>query len=614
MENDLEKNSSSVIRNPQLLWTIICLMVTAVAVFWRFWDLTLKPLHHDEGVNGHFLITLFRDGIYKYDPSNYHGPTLYYITLAFTKVFGNELETFTVRASVGVFGVLMVVMVLFLRKYIGTVGSLCAALFVALSPGMVYISRYFIHEIFFVFCGLGIVLGVLYFIEGRKPGILAVVSMTFLLLVCFVPPIMNVGYLVDENSPTLLWIMRIGVLAIESFLVFLVMRMLLNWDEGRPIYLMLAAASTALFFATKETAFITLGTMIIALFSIWIWRKIYLGIFGEIKSNELEAVQLNWDRFRVRCQESDGKLLLLAVTVVFVYVSVLFFSSFFTYWGGVKGAFEAYAIWTKTGNNDHTQNGFWAYLKWMLKLEAPILILSAVGTLIAFAKARHILAMFAGLWAFGLFAAYTIIPYKTPWLALSFILPMSIVAGYGLNEIFNARDVALKVFAGILALFAIGVLGYKTYDLNFQKYDDDQMPYVYAHTTRGFHDLINKIEYYAQKSGKGKDATIEIVSPDYWPMPWYTRDYQHANFHGKIVTANTAEMIIAKKEDQDAEIANQYSSHYKKAGEYPLRPGVELILLVRRNIADPGTEDLYLEMDEPAIVDVTPTPAPTKRR
>jgi len=36
------------------------------------------PLHHDEGVNGNFLVRLVREGAYNYDPANYHGPTLYY--------------------------------------------------------------------------------------------------------------------------------------------------------------------------------------------------------------------------------------------------------------------------------------------------------------------------------------------------------------------------------------------------------------------------------------------------------------------------------------------------------------------------------------------------------
>ncbi len=80
------------------LWLLGCFAVTAVAAFLRFWRLELKPLHHDEGVNGFFLTTLFRDGIYKYDPSNYHGPDLYYFALAAAKMFG--LNTLSIRGSV----------------------------------------------------------------------------------------------------------------------------------------------------------------------------------------------------------------------------------------------------------------------------------------------------------------------------------------------------------------------------------------------------------------------------------------------------------------------------------------------------------------------------------
>ncbi len=62
-------------RTTDYLWLIGCFIVTLVAAFLRFWQLELKPLHHDEGVNRYFLKTLFSEGVYKYDPSNYHGPT-----------------------------------------------------------------------------------------------------------------------------------------------------------------------------------------------------------------------------------------------------------------------------------------------------------------------------------------------------------------------------------------------------------------------------------------------------------------------------------------------------------------------------------------------------------
>ncbi|MGI8555182.1 MAG: hypothetical protein ACR2LT_02345 [Pyrinomonadaceae bacterium] len=574
------------------LWLAGCFLITAVAVFLRFWDLTLKPLHHDEGVNGYFLRTLFNDGIYHYDPSNYHGPTLYFIALAFTKIFG--LETFAIRASVAVFGVFIVILTFFLRKYIGAIGSLSAALLLALAPGMVFISRYFIHEVFFVFCSLGIVLGVLFFIEGRKAGIFASAWMTILLLICFLPSVLNPASAIGGENATKVWIFRVGFFAVEAILVFFVMRLLLAWNEGRPIYLLLASAAAALLFATKETAFVTIGTLLLACLSVWLWRKILVGISGKTQELWRESVELNRTTFRQRLGSGNDLIILIAaVIIIFAYVFCLFFTSFFTYPEGIQRAFEAYSFWTKTGEGEHTQNGTWAYLKWLLKIESPILFLSATGTLIALLKAKNRFAVFTGFWAFGLFAAYTIIPYKTPWLALSFILPMCIVAGYGINELFVSKDIVQKILAVVLALFAAVVLSYQSYELNFVRYDDDKMPYVYAHTQREFLNLIKQIEYYAAKSGKGKNVTIEIVSPDYWSMPWYTKDYPHANYPGQIVPANTAEMIVAKKEEQDAQILREYAAHYKYAGTYPLRPGVELYLLVRRDLADANTREIY---------------------
>jgi hypothetical protein len=76
-------------------------------------------------------------------------------------------------------------------------------------------------------------------------------------------------------------------------------------------------------------------------------------------------------------------------------------------------------------------------------------------------------------------------------------------------------------------------------------------------------------------------------------MVWYLKDYSHANFHGHTVEADQAEMIIAKKDDQDDEVIRRYSAGYAYAGTYPLRPGVDLMLLVRKDLAEPDAEELY---------------------
>ena len=136
------------------LWAGAGLLVAAAVL--RLFDLTVKPLHHDEGVNGLFLVTLVRNGYYHYDPGNYHGPTLYYFAWVIAKVSrfllgGDGLSTFGIRLVTALFGIGIVWLLLALRRQLGHFGAVSAAALAAVSCGFVFFSRYFIHEILFVF-------------------------------------------------------------------------------------------------------------------------------------------------------------------------------------------------------------------------------------------------------------------------------------------------------------------------------------------------------------------------------------------------------------------------------------------------------------------------------
>src|SRR5467141_160059 len=135
-------------------WRIAGVSIFVVAAFLRIYHLNLVPLHHDEGVNGNFLVRLVRDGYYHYDPANYHGPTLYYFAAIFPWIirflFGPHaqstygLTTIAIRLVPALFGVATVGLVLTLRRHLGTIATLSAACLLAISPGAVYLSRYFI--------------------------------------------------------------------------------------------------------------------------------------------------------------------------------------------------------------------------------------------------------------------------------------------------------------------------------------------------------------------------------------------------------------------------------------------------------------------------------------
>ncbi|MDQ3013748.1 MAG: TIGR03663 family protein, partial [Acidobacteriota bacterium] len=149
---------------------IVCIAIFVIAVViaaWlRFDQIGLKPFHHDEGVNSYFLLNLAHSGNYKYDPTNYHGPTLYYFALVAVRIFGET--DFALRLSPALFGLLTVAMVWFLRRHLGKIGTLVAAFCLALSPCLVYYSRDFIHEMSFGCFSLGVVAGAWRYAESKK--------------------------------------------------------------------------------------------------------------------------------------------------------------------------------------------------------------------------------------------------------------------------------------------------------------------------------------------------------------------------------------------------------------------------------------------------------------
>jgi len=137
----MQKNNTN---KSQLL---IILLIFVIAFTSRLILLELRPLHHDESVNEYFLSNLINNNNYKYNPDNYHGPFLYYITLPFTFLKTTEL---TLRLPEVLFGSILC-MLPFLIKTLSKKAKIISSIFLMLSPSLFYYSRYAIHEIFFTF-------------------------------------------------------------------------------------------------------------------------------------------------------------------------------------------------------------------------------------------------------------------------------------------------------------------------------------------------------------------------------------------------------------------------------------------------------------------------------
>src|SRR4026209_1815234 len=86
----------------QIDWIPIAILV--FAAFLRLLLLGMKPPHFDEGINGWFVDQMTKNGFYRYDPTNYHGPLHFYIIFLSQTLFGRNfyaLRVPVVLASLG---------------------------------------------------------------------------------------------------------------------------------------------------------------------------------------------------------------------------------------------------------------------------------------------------------------------------------------------------------------------------------------------------------------------------------------------------------------------------------------------------------------------------------
>ncbi len=132
---------------------LLILAATIAAIALRLPRLEQRPMHTDEAVHAVKLGTLLEEGQYTYNPNEYHGPTLNYLTLIPARLSSaerlTEVSEFTLRMVPVFFGVLLVLLTFMLVDGLGW-AAVCAAVLIAVSPAMVFYSRYYIQEMLLV--------------------------------------------------------------------------------------------------------------------------------------------------------------------------------------------------------------------------------------------------------------------------------------------------------------------------------------------------------------------------------------------------------------------------------------------------------------------------------
>ncbi|MHC4692393.1 MAG: flippase activity-associated protein Agl23 [Planctomycetota bacterium] len=450
-----------------IIFVVLILAATICAVSLRLPQLNQRPMHGDEAVHAFKFGELLKDSFYDYDPYEYHGPTLNYLTLIpawfWRAQKSTDLSETTLRIVPVFFGVLLVLLILLIASGLGRTSAVFAAVLTAISPAMVYYSRYYIQE---------------------------------MLLVCFTFGVIACGYRYSRSKS-------------------------IKWAIPAGIFL-------GLMNATKETCIIAYGSMVLALLLTLLMSDRQSGsvlrILKTIKFHHLVA-------FLVAAAVVSALFFSSFLSnPTGILDSVRTYTTYFDRAGQNQLHNHPWYFYLKLLLfYKYGPGTFWSFCsEGLIVILAVVGFIVAMRNKPVTGVDFHLLR-FVAFYTLVMTVMYSVIPYKTPWCLLGFLHGMILLAGVGAVALINlAPNILVKVFIGIL-LTAGGVhLAWQGCLNSYKYHSDSRNPYVYAHPTTDVFTITERVEELAKVHPDGYGMQIQVICPggDYWPLPWYFRHFE----------------------------------------------------------------------------------------
>ncbi len=499
-----------------LTFGLLLALVAALAL--RCPHLAERPMHNDEAVNAIKLKALWEQGSYQYDPQEYHGPTLLYATLAWMKLVGPadfaHLDEAQLRLVTVIFGAALILLLPLVADGLGRRATVCAGVLTAVSPAMVFYSRYFIHEMLLVF---------------------------FTLLA------LAAGWRYTQNRK-------------------------LGWA-------LLTGAAIGLMQATKETFVLTLAAATAA----WILN----GLWNRKRNQSLSpSLPCNFKH-------------LAAALSAWITTVLILFTSFFTNAHGPVDAIRTYLPWLhRVGGASPHIHPWDFYLerltffhsgKGPVWTEGLILGLASIGVLAVFlrkqwAEGNPSFIRFLALYTILLTTIYSAISYKTPWCLLSFWNGMILLAGVGAMTLIDFRpQPAWKISVAGLLLAGVAQLACQAFQASVPYAADVRNPYVYAQTSADILNLVDRLDALAPTDAQKNKLVLKVMAPesDYWPLPWYLRQFSQVGFWSEVPPDPFAPVMIVSTKFQ-ANLDDKKT--HLMVGLYELRPQTFFECYVETNL------------------------------
>jgi uncharacterized protein (TIGR03663 family) len=559
------------------------LVLVAVALFMRVWELGDRSFHHDESLHAVYSWYIYDGQGYEHNPLM-HGPFQFHMNALLFFLLG-DTDTIA-RIGYALFGTALVAMPWFLRTWMGRTGAMVAAVLLAFSPTILYFSRFARNDIIMAVLTLGIVIVMWRYLREKEPRYIYILA--GLLALAFA----------SKETVYLL------VISMSLFLMFL------SLDDIKGVFLGRLRISQISPPAALLLAFVTLSLPHAAA-----GLSIFQDPLGIILSNEDASagrigMPLGAGRFVAVLAVAAALAVSIALGLmwnwrrwlisagIFTAIWVLLFTNFFTSpYGVVTGTWQGLGYWV--AQQDVARGGqpwyYYIVIGWNYEF-LPILV-GMIGAA-WYAMKGDLFTKFLIFWIGMNIILFTIASEKMPWLLVHLTLPATLLTARALGDLieslpwrrvyqsgallglplvpmflvfgyrlvfFDPVDVdagaILKLWGLILLVFGtLGVVlylatraGYREgftlvglalvavmfvfgaragWIASFRNADTPTEMLVYTQSSPDIGRIARDIARIAESSGQQQALPISVDGDDgyAWPWVWYFRDYDAVGY------------------------------------------------------------------------------------
>ena len=472
----------------QLLVGVAFWGVILLGAVLRFWGLGDKPLHHDESLHAYFSLQLMHNlenwaacfnavpgyACYQYDPL-LHGPFQFHIIALVYRVsqllgvYDNGVNTFTVRIAAATLGTVIVGLPYFLRDYLGKLGAWIASFLLAVSPSMVYFSRFAREDIYFACFTLLLVVATARYVRTRKMRWIVIAAAafslayatkesTFLMIAVFGS--FMVGLLVwelgarwslpwrmkfDEQNPLVALIPRTAApiaLLVYALVGGVAAKILFGWIEALSIYVTDPAhtAASDKFVAGLKSITLEIVPYVGILLGVYVMSILIREKMGKLPPPEERR------GLAVRVDPKKQPLLdtiltmpwmhwFFALLCGWVIFLVLFTVVFTNIKGGIgDGIWQGLYYWLQQEQVARGGQPWYYYLLLIPLYEQIGVVFGLVGLVRCLVQPTRF-RLFVAYWFVGNVAIYSWAAEKMPWLMIHITTPMMLLAAIGLEPV-----------------------------------------------------------------------------------------------------------------------------------------------------------------------------------